>query len=467
MADIVISELPAKTNLLDTDLLVVDTGAQTFRVTGKQLREFLKVNFLPIGTVVYSFSDQQRDNAGRLPLFTGEYIANASTLYPDFYAWVKARPQKIATKEQYDAERAATGVSYKFVVDEEDGSLRLPKIKGTLSESEKEELLPGNGITAGFPDLNAGVEITFPFTAERDGYVWYQLWSSGGAITISVDGVASSYGGGEARDGRDGYWGNGEFIAVKKGQRISTNRTVNTSKFFPMVAGNPVKSALPTENMFPWIYAINAAIPASVAQTAEFQGALTGKADRDLANIPENIDFVVNKYVADNGDWWEEWKSGKLVQGGLRTTQNITTDQLTFLRPFANSDIRMDITSLGGSGSYIWHGVVSVTNTGAVLAHAYQAYWRAVGQAQLNTPTKKYKISSGAGTFYTDQLPTVVAETGTADIAVPLYWDEELTRDSGYVMWNNGRLETYGAYAVNAATSLPTTSNYQGTPTEL
>lgn len=49
MPDIVISDLPAKASLLDSDLVVLDDGAQSYRVTGAQLRNFITA---PLSEVV-------------------------------------------------------------------------------------------------------------------------------------------------------------------------------------------------------------------------------------------------------------------------------------------------------------------------------------------------------------------------------------------------------------------------------
>ena len=153
MADIVVSDLPAKTALLDSDFVIIDDGKQTYKVTGKQLREFLKVNFLSIGTVVYSQSNLMVDNPGRLPLFSGEYIANAGTLYPDFYAWVKSHPELCKTKAEYDEALSAYGECPYYVADEVAGSLRLPKLVNYIKSADET-----NGITqrkAGLPTVKA------------------------------------------------------------------------------------------------------------------------------------------------------------------------------------------------------------------------------------------------------------------------------------------------------------------------
>lgn len=55
-----------------------------------------------VGEVFFSQSASATDNPGALPLWTGEYYANASSLYPDFYSWVKSHTELCKTKQQYD-----------------------------------------------------------------------------------------------------------------------------------------------------------------------------------------------------------------------------------------------------------------------------------------------------------------------------------------------------------------------------
>lgn len=238
MAEITISDLPSKTALLDSDLVPIDDGTQSYRVTGAQLREFLKVNFLPLGTIVWSQSNLATDNVGRLPLWTGEYIASAATLYPDFYAWVKKHTELCKTKEQYDAALAQFGECPFYVVDEEEGSLRLPKLQHYIKNATAEE-----GITQreeGLPDHTHSINVR-------------QLT---GGDTNEVNGWRG-------------------LVASQTGPASESNPIYGRSEHV-----TPAHTTL-----YPWVYAYNAAIAASVAQTAEFQQGLSGKADTNLSNL--------------------------------------------------------------------------------------------------------------------------------------------------------------------------------------
>lgn len=291
MVDITISELPSKTSLLDSDIIPIDDGKQTFRVTGAQLREFLKVNFLSVGTEVYSQSALSTDNPGRLPLWTGEYIAAAATIYPDFYNWVKEKhPELCKTKEQYDVLAATEAGCPFYVVDEEAGSLRLPKIPlktRYLVESKKPtDTDPTwyNVYSDGWIEQGGVVS----YASVRDGYFTatfsqemldtnyhvsimgrsvYRSETTAFATCLTVGNITTTGFLGHVYGISDADFTNGAYWRVE-GQG-------SAAPFFPP--------------KYPWVFAYNATVPASTAQAGSFQEALSAKADKEKA---ADIDFV-------------------------------------------------------------------------------------------------------------------------------------------------------------------------------
>ena len=106
---------------------------------------------LPLGAIYFSSSSNADDNPGALPLWSGEYYTNASTLYPAFYAWVKSHTELCKTKTEYDAAISTYGECPYYVVDEVEGSLRLPKLVNYLKMANATD-----GITqaqAGLPNI--------------------------------------------------------------------------------------------------------------------------------------------------------------------------------------------------------------------------------------------------------------------------------------------------------------------------
>lgn len=193
---------------------------------------------LQIGSVYFSQSSLATDNPGALPLWTGEYFSNGSSLYPDFYAWVKSHPELCKTKAQYDEALSAYGECPYYVADEVAGSLRLPKLSNYIKAANTAE-----GITqkkAGLPDHNHTVS---------GSSNWGSLSQTGNAVAL-----------------------------------VTQVTTSNASASNPIYGSSDTVTPAHT-TLYPWVYAFNSAVSASVAQAAEFQQGLSGKADTNLGNL--------------------------------------------------------------------------------------------------------------------------------------------------------------------------------------
>lgn len=195
-----------------------------------------------VGEVYFSQSSLEADNPGALPLFTGDIIASADTLYPDFYAWLQTRTDLQCSPEEYQAALTSFGECPKYVLEE--GSLRLPLLKNYIKMAES---------------------------------------------------------------------------AVEQGRLAAASSTTGTSG-----------SGYTT--LYPWVFAYHTAVAASVAQAGEFLEALQAKANADLGNVAENIDYVVESYFDASGNWYRKYKSGWLEQGGLKTPRTY----VTYLKPFGS-----------------------------------------------------------------------------------------------------------------------------------
>ena len=102
-----------------------------------------------IGEVYFSQSALATDNSGALPLFTGETIASANTIYPEFYNWVSAHTELHCTSSEYEAALTTYGECAKYVIG--DGSLRLPLIKNYIKAANPSEGI--KNIEAGLPNI--------------------------------------------------------------------------------------------------------------------------------------------------------------------------------------------------------------------------------------------------------------------------------------------------------------------------
>lgn len=237
-----------------------------------------------IGEVYFSQSSLATDNNGALPLFTGETITSANTIYPDFYNWVLAHTELQCTSSEYESALSTYGECPKYVIGKTgdnstapdygnttvaEGSIRLPLLKNFIKMAE----LPSGVIpvAAGLPDHDhithaKGTFSTYYFSNDNTAY------SGGGG---------SSFGTSTSPDSD-----------VRTGDASESNSVYGKS--------DTVTPAHTT--LYPWVSAYTAAIPASEAQVAEFQQAISAlnaeKADTSLSNVNLTSEFKHKMYLA-------------------------------------------------------------------------------------------------------------------------------------------------------------------------
>ena len=298
---------------------------------------------LQIGTVYFSQSSLATDNPGGLPLWTGEYFSNASSLYPDFYTWVKSHTELCKSKTDYDAAISTYGECPYYVVDEVAGSLRLPKLVNYLKMANSTDGITQSG--AGLPNITGSI----------DPYVDMNRNGSG---AFSVNKTAPSNPVGTSGDG------NGSHVMFDASKSNAIYGAADTVQ--------PAHTTL-----YPWVYAFNSAVEASVAQASEFNQSLTQKANLDLSNVSQNIDYVVDSYSDDNGNWYRVYKSGWVEQGG----HGFGT--VTFLKPFANAKYTAVCSTVFNQGNYStrYEAIQNKQTTTIVVPDRYNgADWYAFGQ---------------------------------------------------------------------------------------
>ena len=205
-----------------------------------------------IGEVYFSQSALATDNSGALPLFTGETITSANTIYPEFYNWILAHTELQCTSEEYESALTTYGECAKYVIG--GGSLRLPLIKNYIKAANPAEGI--KNIEAGLPN------ITGYASPIKDGYSGGGL--AGGAFWLTSDTASAGHGATEAGPGT----------------RINFDASRSASVYGKSDTVTPASTTL-----YPWVVAYAAAIPASTVQAAEFQQGLSGKADTNLGNL--------------------------------------------------------------------------------------------------------------------------------------------------------------------------------------
>lgn len=288
-----------------------------------------------IGEVYFSQSSLATDNSGALPLFTGETIASANTIYPEFYNWVTSHTELQCTSAEYEAALTTYGECAKYVVDENGGTTTgTITVYGWLASGSTFYTKTRNPVAGDsvWPSTDTTQEsiytvislsndtLTFSGpTKEWSGT--YSTTTTGTGLVITsgtslrlpklsnyikaanpsegiknieaglpnITGYASpkkdGYGGGGLADGA--FWLTSDTASAGHGAtqggpgtRINFDASRSSSIYGKSSTVTPASTTL-----YPWVVAYTAAIPASTAQAAEFQQGLSGKADTNLGNL--------------------------------------------------------------------------------------------------------------------------------------------------------------------------------------
>lgn len=391
-----------------------------------------------IGEVYFSQSSLATDNSGALPLFTGETIASANTIYPDFYNWVLSHAELQCTSAEYESALRTYGECPKYVViaslqnntpsvseiiSMSDDVMTLYYLRGTEisiddpvfrsyedainnenSIGKVIEVIGGIDSEEGFSIMfvnNDGTEPSFPElqfeeilsvntstaraeTSTDSVSIRLPLLKNYIKAANTAEGIKNIEAG--LPDHNHNIVGSANYSGTSNNAfgNGTSNPAMLTNIVRPASESNPIygKSATVTPastTLYPWVVAYTAAIPASTAQAAEFQQGLSGKADTNLGNIPSNYDYVVESYN-DGINWYKKYKSGWLEQGGLLNVSNAT---VTFPKPFSVSPATILLCNTN-TGSAYTAKPTNITSTSFAI-YQYQGYyspcyWYACGQ---------------------------------------------------------------------------------------
>jgi hypothetical protein len=247
-------------------------------------------------------------------LLNGQTIPNCAGTYRKFWEWVTTSGVRVIDNDTYEAEMASAGVCGGFVISSSAGSVRLPTWKGYQTPLGNSVPVVGNGMTIGVSD---GTTLGGLYIA-GDGSVGMRTGSYGTDIGITTSGNVSS----------------------TKNIGITTDPTksgviADTSKY-------------PKDPLYWCIQVFNAATALSEQESAQLPSQLQMKAQTDFANVNSNIDFVVDSWSDDNGNWYRKYRSGWCEQGGL-SASNATS--VTFFVPYSSTNYSVLISFDDFTGS--------------------------------------------------------------------------------------------------------------------
>lgn len=293
--EITISELELADEVLADMTLPVDTATETRAVTLKQLRAWLGSS-LPTGFIIPAVGKISDE---RFTLLDGKTLSRAGT-YEAFCNKVVSEVQAgnwfACSEDEYNSDISTYGQCGKFVVSND--YVRIPTITrfigATVTLSEI-----GKTYKESLPNITAKVSMT-------NG----EYHNPSGAISISNTGKTRGAGGPDL----SGF-----------NQAFSLNASRSSSTYQD---GAKVQ---PDHTKYPYYMVIS-----TEGQTAEVgidinkvYEDLNIKANSDLSNVSENIDYVVEKGIYGT-QWYMRYRSGWLVQGGFDERATTTN----FIKPF-------------------------------------------------------------------------------------------------------------------------------------
>lgn len=278
-----------------------------------------------IGEVFFSESSSASDNVGALPLFTGETISNADQVYPEFYAWVADHTGLQISAADYETALTTYGECPKYVIDTTNKTIRLPKLANYLKMANTTDGITQSG--AGLPNITGKVG---PVQSDQATGITV----TEGAFSIENHGLRGETGA-ENRYGAD----------------IVLNASSSNA-----IYGNSNTVTPSHTTLFPWVCAYNAAVPASTAQAAQFQAALSSKLDSDFGNSTKP--YVTETYV--NGtSWYRIWSDGWCEQGNSKVPSSTSWETILLLKQYKDTNYQVIATNNGNiNGTSSWTTVV-------------------------------------------------------------------------------------------------------------
>lgn len=289
-----ITELELAEEVLADMVIPVDTSTDTKSVSLKQLRAWLGSS-LPTGFILPAVG---RIDDERFSLLDGKTLSKQGT-YGAFCAKVEEQVQAsnwyACTEEEYNADLLAYGQCGKFVIGTD--YVRIPTITRfigatiTLSEIGKtyKESLPN---IKGTLDLGSGYN-----TLRTDS----SAYNARGAISVIK-------GSGNNGASSSGYGLQGFTLDASR----SSSTYQDGAKVQPDHTKYPYYMVVSTEGQ-------TASVEIDINKVYED---LNIKANTSLSNVDSNIDYVVEKYVGGNGNWYIRFKSGLTFQGIYASVAN-------------------------------------------------------------------------------------------------------------------------------------------------
>lgn len=274
-----------------------------------------------IGQVIQVLCSSNYIPSGTLPCDGTEYN---KTQFPDLwnnYLTATSPLLQTCTYEEYQTNITNNGFCEKFAIDTDNNKFKVPILNNVMYQNTDTTLpVLGNGKVLGLTNGS----ITGGLSA--DSYNAQRLMGSTGT-PIGSDVSTTAPNSGSTIVGKLGV-----VQEANNSGLIAQNKLNATLKFFVVVANGEIN-----QSQMDW---------------STWATGLNSKANIDLNNVANNIDYVIERGSNENG-WYEKYKSGKIRQGGQAYGNGTYSNTLTFPTPFANTNYIMYNGSTEYSGNII------------------------------------------------------------------------------------------------------------------
>jgi phage-related tail fiber protein len=330
----------------NANAITLQVNPSQMLVTKEEMETFVKENAGTrdnIGTL--EFSARQDIPFGRLRCDGTIYSADTSSEFANFYDnYLLTGKFKTLTFANYETHSAQNdGECGYFGIDTATRKFRVPTIKNGSALTQAENLTELGKWYEG-----AIENITGYFTAQQ-----------GLTHSSNDEKLFKTRNRGQVDKGNSSGWHYVNQTTFDASQVVKTAEETRTRQIrYPILVTitNATASVPITDNIW-----------------NDFLSALANKANTDLSNTPANIDYVINSYrKTDATEWYREYKSGYVEQGGLAYV-NAVGDKgftLSLFIPLATVLYCMGVPQ-SVTRSDTWNNIYGISvNSGAVLAVA-------------------------------------------------------------------------------------------------
>lgn len=270
------------------------------------------------------------------------------------------------TEEQWQTSITTYGVCGKFVYDDVNNTVRLPKITGIV-EGTTDLTALGDLVEAGLPNIT-GTFYNSNYKQMHNGSSPYA--SSSGAFTNTNQG-----GTGGSNWGANG--GVFTFNASRSSDVYGKSSTVQPQTIkvlYYIVIATSTKTDIEVD------------IDQVTTDINQIVTDLSGKANTDLTNVPNSKAILTESYV--NGtSWYRVYSDGWCEQGGCIQSPTNGNNNISFIKPFVDTTYyfnRINYSTVNGTATnFASEGYSNKTNSGIriylLTNYAGTIYWEAKG----------------------------------------------------------------------------------------